>query len=269
MHRSGTSMVSNLVYELGLNFGDRQLLQSADQWNAKGYFENSEIICLNDRLLLGNWVPAEKFLSTDTKQLSIFTKGAMAFARAKYLGLMYSLRGVSRRVFKNRSIIENLSKKYDNAVVKDPRFSILIGPWKHIGNVEKILYCLRHPHEVAQSLRKRSSVPMWLSYRLWHFHVREFLRQAQGIPTVIVNYSSFFQESAMYNELERIFSFVGTEFDPVLAHSLLQQVVDSGLKNNSYSGSPVPQRVLHAYQGVMSLHARHDNLLPLCSDLEL
>ena len=262
-------MVSNLAYELGMSFGDRQLLQGADQWNARGYFENSEIIALNDRLLLGSWVPSERFLSTSSDRRSALLRGTMALARANYLGLMCSSRGVSRRVLKNQLVIENLSDKYDDVVVKDPRFSLLIGPWSHTGNVEKILYCFRHPHEVAQSLRKRSSVPTWLSYRLWHFHVREFLRQARGIPTVIVNYNGFFEPSSMYDEMERVFGFVGADYDRAVAHRVLQQVVDGDLRNNSYSGGSVPDRVLRAYETVCSLHARHDHVLPLYSDRQV
>ena len=66
MHRSGTSMTARILNDLGLDFGDEELLLKGDKWNEKGYYENCEILDVNNQMLLGrtatakNWIAAHE-----------------------------------------------------------------------------------------------------------------------------------------------------------------------------------------------------------------
>jgi len=49
MHRSGTSAVAGCLERLGICMGRR--LAPGDEWNPGGYFEDRDLVELNDRLL--------------------------------------------------------------------------------------------------------------------------------------------------------------------------------------------------------------------------
>ena len=62
MHRSGTSLVANILHELGVNMGKNLL--SPNPSNPRGYFENRKFVILNHKILAlsgGNWTyPPDK-----------------------------------------------------------------------------------------------------------------------------------------------------------------------------------------------------------------
>lgn len=58
MHRSGTSLVTNLLRLCGLYLGDEQDLMPATPDNQRGYWENRKFSDLNDEILAalgGTW----------------------------------------------------------------------------------------------------------------------------------------------------------------------------------------------------------------------
>ena len=57
MHRSGTSLVGNIVSSMGIHMGNNLL--TGDQYNEGGYYEDKTIVDLNEKLLinLGRWWP--------------------------------------------------------------------------------------------------------------------------------------------------------------------------------------------------------------------
>ena len=54
MHRSGTSLVAQVLYNLGLEFGNPKDFIKKDNWNSNGYLENKNFINLNNKIILGN-----------------------------------------------------------------------------------------------------------------------------------------------------------------------------------------------------------------------
>lgn len=48
MHRSGTSLVANLLQQAGFFVGRSEDLIRADRWNQKGYFEQWDVYRLNE-----------------------------------------------------------------------------------------------------------------------------------------------------------------------------------------------------------------------------
>jgi hypothetical protein len=51
----------------------------------------------------------------------------------------------------------------------------LLDAWLEWGSIEKILVCFRDPKEVAESLRKRNRLPLWIGFWLWKFHNTQLL----------------------------------------------------------------------------------------------
>src|SRR5881397_1961564 len=58
MHRSGTSLVAGIVNILGVDLGPPESMWEPDEANPRGYWEQAEIVDLNDEILAvlgGSW----------------------------------------------------------------------------------------------------------------------------------------------------------------------------------------------------------------------
>ena len=64
MHRSGTSLVARLAFELGADFGDPETFYRPDRWNPDGYFEQIDIHAINMPLINGPLWKFSLFLSS-------------------------------------------------------------------------------------------------------------------------------------------------------------------------------------------------------------
>lgn len=149
MHRSGTSMLTGILNKLNINVGN-DVLQPAND-NLKGFFENKKIVEINDQILeyFGyTWDNVDKFPNNWINKL-----GIKFFYRKLALAIIND--------FKNNEFF----------LLKDPRICLLlplyIKLFNEIGVNLKIIYILRHPSEVAQSLEKRNNMPFEKAINLW------------------------------------------------------------------------------------------------------
>lgn len=262
MHRSGTSMTAHLLYELGADFGDDNLLLRQDEWNEKGYFENREVLTVNDGLLLGNYA-----LARDIWQGG--RPGQVPFWRAlrqSSLGHIWALwQGDADSIYEADGVgpaLDRIGAAYRHTAVKDPRFALVIGAWRQATTIEKALYCYRHPNEVVRSLHRRSQHPHWLAYRVWKLYVRHFFQQASGIPTVIVNYNNFFDPVRRLDEARRLYAFLEQPFDAAQAAALLDDVIERRLWNNRHDDERLPRSVAALYRRLNARHADYATLTP-------
>ena len=53
MHRSGTSLVAQLFFEAGADMGNPSTFYPTDKWNSDGYFEQTDILAINQPLING------------------------------------------------------------------------------------------------------------------------------------------------------------------------------------------------------------------------
>ncbi|MDH3465969.1 MAG: hypothetical protein OES26_08670, partial [Gammaproteobacteria bacterium] len=53
MHRSGTSLVCQLMSALGVDFGESGQLYAQDHWNEQGYYEALPVIDINSQIITG------------------------------------------------------------------------------------------------------------------------------------------------------------------------------------------------------------------------
>jgi len=263
MHRSGTSITANFVHELDVTFGEDSLLMDADHWNPRGYFENTEIHILNDQILLGDLAPVREFRLTPPDKRSLWLRFLMTIFRSGY-SLTGGRQRVAGRAAAKQEKIRKLAAQYAEIAVKDPRFSITIGEWAKYATIGRVLYCYRHPYEVARSLQKKFHLPLWLGYQLWHKHVEEFLAEARGLPVVVVNYEGYFSDNPL-EEIKRIYRFVGRDYDEAEARALLGRVLDPKLKRNIYDNRRLPDHIARAYERLCVIHAEYDDLKPFLS----
>ena len=129
-HRSGTSLVCQLLHRAGLFLGYDML--GARFSNLHGHYEDTEVLALHEQILADNgqtWLVSEPFLPTITEphwQIS-------------------------------EQIIQRRNTEYELWGFKDPRVCLFIMIWKYLLPNAKVLLIYRHFSDVTHSLGKRQS----------------------------------------------------------------------------------------------------------------
>lgn len=203
MHRSGTSALSGVLETIGIDFGNN-LLSSAED-NKKGFFEDKEIVRLNDEIL--------NYYNTYWDDISIFEP---ELSEAKN--------------FINQ-ISKIIKKKYRNKDfgLKDPRISLLLPLYinaLHSLDIElKIIVIYRNPFEVAKSLEKRNnfsqskSLLLWLKYNLL---LEKYSRKQKRIS---ISFSSL--NDSYYDVLDKVKKFLNIDISPK------EVFIEKNLKNHN------------------------------------
>lgn len=262
MHRSGTSFAGNLLFAIGSDFGDPELLLKKDIWNMRGYYENREIVLFNNRLIHGSliddtyWKIMNSRLPVKPKHLMISLLNAPAF-------LFPSTTRIVRRARQHPEQLRALAEKYADKVIKDVRYSITLGAWREHVSVSKILFCYRHPYEVAMSLKKRQGIPIRLGFWLWQLHNREFFHQAQQVPMLMVHYNHFLQKDLQQEEMKRLYRFLGREYNADEAQRTLSTILDEKLCHNHHQHQPLPGQIQSAYEQLNRWHGEFGELRPI------
>jgi len=194
MHRSGTSMVSDLLNTLGVYMGEEaDLLSAKEGENAGGFWEHFGFYALNERLLLhlragwdAPWMPD-----------NWVTREDLAPFREEARLLVDRMR---------EAVGENRRWGW-----KDPRNSITIQFWKSILPDAKVVICVRNPVEVAASLCARNNLSVAASSRLWLRYYENLLAHVPREKRVITLYENYFEH--FEQELERVGSALGITVD--------------------------------------------------------
>lgn len=180
MHRSGTSTVTGLLHQLGLNLGDMQMV-GAGRSNAKGHGELVLVTRANDLLLTGEVTPVCNLLECWKVELR---RGLDSLSDPSKLA------PGPRRLFHNvaTAVVENLNRR-PPWVLKDPRMALTFEYWKpHLGDGTVVVIVSRDPMDVACSLKKRNRMPIAYGLALWETHVVSLLRLSAGWPRLLVSY---------------------------------------------------------------------------------
>lgn len=222
MHRSGTSALTAGLTALGFHFGHNET--HASEENPKGYFENQAVVQLNDKILrhLGySWSnPFWGTHSVDLSALQKFVPGA----------------------------VDLLKKSYTKSTcwgIKDPRVCLLLPFWEQV--IKEAFDCdvyyvhaLRHPLEVASSLKVRStkfkqflcgdtrqSVLLWFSY---HFCS---LRDASNDRNILINFDDLIESPL--KQIDRLINFLDINPDVDSLDDYVKTFLTKGLKHHSSS----------------------------------
>jgi hypothetical protein len=169
MHRSGTSLVANLLRQCGLWLGPEDELLGAHTSNPDGHWEKIAIVELNDVLLSelgGGWDSVPDFPAdwpgTVAKQRERASEIHSSLARPTPWGW------------------------------KDPRASVLMPFWLAVEPEASVVICLRHPLEVVQSLRQRGPMSYSLGLKLWRVYNQRLLADVPRPQRTVVHYADFF-----------------------------------------------------------------------------
>jgi len=214
MHRSGTSLIARLLSEAGTDLGAHSGLIPGDQWNPDGYYEASDIVALNSRLIHG---PLGRFAYFCLPTLETLRQ------RGRHESPQFAA----------------LATKYAGKLAKDPRFTLTAAVWAELSvPIDRIVICIREPSEVASSLRRRNWIPRMMALNLWAIHNSRMLRFIGSRKVCWIHYSHLLTPRNGPNELLRAAQYLGLELSYESAKRIVQQRV-----RVKATGMPTPKRL--------------------------
>lgn len=217
MHRSGTSMVTRALHDSGLYLvgdGAEELIDAAED-NPEGFWENKAIVACNDELLEaagGSWDNPPEVLpqAVDDPRVAHVAESATS-----------ALRGLS---------------EHERWGFKDPRTCLTAAYWLDLQPDLRFVICVRHPLEVALSLKRRNQNSYSLGLALWERYYTSVLATVPVDRRIVTHYDTFFVDPA--GEIDRLCVFAGlTPTKPTVRTDLRHHTMHVGLADAGVSPS--------------------------------
>lgn len=167
MHRSGTSIVTQVLAALGLALCHDGDLIPGDAANPTGYGESRTVVACNELLLA----------ASDSRWWCPPTTGDRAAGHVT---------GPVRRVL--ASAFASVHPRAPWAC-KDPRLCLTADIWWRALGVPRVaVVVLRSPLEVARSLEQQNGLPVAYGLALWEWYLREVVRMCEGAAVYVDEY---------------------------------------------------------------------------------
>src|SRR4051794_40238855 len=213
MHRSGTSMLTRALHDSGLHLiaQDAEELISAAEDNPEGFWEHRAVVACNDELLEatgGSWdhPPELGPQGADDPRVAHLVESAAA-----------ALAGL---------------RTHSHWGFKDPRVCLTAPFWMDLQPDLRFVVCLRHPLEVALSLKRRNQNSYSLGLALWERYYATVLATVPPERRIVSHYDAFFVDPEA--ELARVCEFAGLRPAPTHVrrdlrhHTIDVDLVDAG-----------------------------------------
>ncbi len=190
MHKSGTTLLSQMLHNSGINMGD---FDDTVGYDAGNQYERKETQEINKKILkCGN-----EFSLNVVKSLA-----------------SDDLNNVSELKIRAKCLIDDLNRKYENWGFKDPRTCLTYQFWRDIMPEHKILFVYRPPEEVTvHYLRGVSALKIltrirrcWQSISAWYiynYQCLEYLRENGKIEFITVDYYDLMRSDKILKKLEK------------------------------------------------------------------
>lgn len=171
MHRSGTSLLTGLLGQVGVTMGKRLYGPQKDV-NEKGFWEHEDIVDTHDELLLNLGSQWDGLLPLPDK----WWKDAIVKPFVGRLNMLV------RRDFSTADVW----------ALKDPRMCRLLPLWFSIfaaQQIKPIFICMnRNPFEVVASLQKRDGFSREKALVLWLAHSLSAEFYSRGLPRIFLDF---------------------------------------------------------------------------------
>ncbi len=217
MHRTGTSLAARMLEVFNISLPGELVGPAAD--NEKGFFEDREIVSINDELF--------HLLGLRWDSLHGFGLQAGDFDAAVY----------DRVKAKAESLLAERHGQATNWGFKDPRVSRLCGFWFPLFNKLNIDYRIvipfRDPEQVVGSLAKRNQFAHQKSRLLWLNYLLDLIHITADVPRVFFNYESALNDPRkLLSRLAHFFPATELKDNPRVA-SFCDEFVSAGLQHNA------------------------------------
>ena len=214
MHRSGTSALTKGLELFGVDLG--QNLMKANAFNPKGYFEDFQLVQINENILRKSGL----FWST----LQFLEPTDLSYPR------------LEKEQKAAREFLERKLAQGGPIGLKDPRICRTLPLWQKIfvemGVRVGYVIALRNPYEIAASLQKRDNLPIDYGLTLWCSYITDALRYTEGKSRLFVGFHQLLENSE--RELTRISEFLETTWNPHAESTLEYQkkFLDSDIRHH-------------------------------------
>jgi len=231
MHRSGTSAVCQCLSELGWRGpSPDEAIHASDN---PDHFESRRFVNHNEALLEsvgGQWNYPPATIPDPS-------------------GLwMEQARNIMSEVFPG-----------PGRLIKDPRLSFTFDAWNLPSDDTRIIFVVRHPADVAQSLARRDGFSIVQGLALWDFYNARAQRLLQGRDVNIVGFEALRSDpDATLDEMVRFMSLPDSPEIKTLVKAAASSIDHSigGRRNNDSVASPVIDR----WHRLASLTGHHASL---------
>jgi len=215
MHRSGTSLLGDLLQSLGVTTPGP--LIAGDRHNPGGYFERHDVSARQEQLLidLGRWWPSA---TGDQPLPAGWLEHPATRATAAEL---------------RRLLAEEAGCQQGAWAIKDPRTSLLLPLWRRLAEELalplRLVLAVRDPREVAVSLCHRDAGPTGMTaeraQRLWWHHNQQLLHDAADLPLQVIDYGRWFSSRAeALRQISQLQAACGLANDPDTARAALSRI---------------------------------------------
>ncbi|MEP7328319.1 MAG: hypothetical protein ABI777_03845 [Betaproteobacteria bacterium] len=216
MHRAGTSVVARALQALGIDLGPR--LMSADiRMNARGFFEDLDLVRINDALLAA--------CNADWKNSALLDD--VDWRRAEFDWLTADA----------RTFLVSRLEACGVFGCKDPRIPRLLPFWQAQCAREQIVdhyvVAVRHPLSVMASLTTRDGLDVRRSGWLWLTHLVCAMHYTAGRPRVVVDY-------------DRMLAAPNVELDRMRAALAIPRAADTNGAIDAFVGDFLAPELRHA-----------------------
>lgn len=256
MHRSGTSVFTSMLSRLGYAVGAHLLPPSED--NRLGFWENTRFVALHEEIMAAEGVSWDDARPMPTDWL-----------------LRAEERGHKRMLAE--AIIAEFGRE-SHWLVKDPRICRLFPLWAHVLDELRIdracILPIRHPVEVAKSLRARNDWPIHYGELLWLRNVFDSVRDTANQRRCAVIYDRLLDDPV--ETLDAAMRLLGGGAIPEHAKASITGMLQREEKHH-YSGlhgegaTVFSQLALDAYatlERIAGEESGFDALEPLARDFE-
>lgn len=249
MHRSGTSLIARSLKCIGYELGDK-LEPAAIGINEKGYWEDIDIVVLNEEIL--KFCEMSWYSTTPLSDLHL-----KRLADAGY-------------VEKAIEIIRSKIDRYKKFAFKDPRTAKLILFWRRVFELGefnvKYVVSYRNPLSVAKSLAKRDDMQILHACLMWAEHILNSLIYTADKQRHVINYDELIDNPT--DVMEGLSKWSRSELVESELSEFIENFIDTNLRHAKYSqidaeeSIRIPKFIESLYSDISAyskFHINHDS----------
>lgn len=215
--RSGTSAIAKGLNALGVDLGSN-FVDVDTKWNAKGFFEDSDIVYkINGRLFR-----ALDFAPYGIEMLDARRQTSTAVSDIKLAAM---------------SLLKQRFATTENWGFKDPSTVKLIPFWQDVFTAANIndnyVICLRNPLGSAKSYQKLTGCDLEIGFLLWLMHMYPAIADTQNRNRIVVSYEALLQNPRL--QLQRMQNQFCLQSNANEINNYVNQFLDTKLHHNEFT----------------------------------
>jgi len=188
MHKSGTTLISEMLHHSGIHMGDFDISENYDSGNK---YERKETKYLNIKMLkCGNSFSLNVIKKIDDKSV-----------KKKFSSQI-------------KEILSELNKTHRDWGFKDPRTCLTFPVWHELLNSYRLIAVYRDPLELWNHYKHRCSprrpikilMTCWNCVKAWYIYNRNiinYIKKMNNRTYIVINYNDFMNEDMEFDRLSR------------------------------------------------------------------